>query len=970
MTEFANAMQTMQLQFPMSAEIRNFHGLPSECIRDFVESLELMKTCTGLNDQNLARRVPRYLRDIAQNWYTITIQKQPEIGSDWNRLKEELLKAFSLNEFEYKMNIESKLRSRVQGENEPFRSYYYDMLKLCTRLNPDMTDDERKSRILNGLRTDLYQQIASNIPQTCDELLQKLQSIESINNIVAERKRNCFEGYRNYNFPTNNEINAFFGKAETASESKNSFVEPLKAFALFYANLMHENDSEKKKQSIELNEPCCSKKVRSRSPLRFKHEKSKRPFKRRNFLRRRCMPHEKPKNKIDDFCVYCRKVGHRISFCREYRKFTQTSNIPRNAIMAATEEVGETEIIKNDKNDLNSKKQLLHSSALFIPVKVNCFPTFAVLDTGAGLSIISEKFVELLSIPRKKKFSFSIRSVNNELCESVGEVEFYVKIGHKKIFVNAHILPKFPYHLLIGNDIIKREKMIIDYSDDNRINIKFTDSNNVIEAFLSYPQKINLKTSNRVSILPQSFCFIKLEPIYDQSIELNQNDNYLFKISKNFKASLSSPNTLISIKKENSIVPIFNLSNEKIHIRKGKIIGTAKVLTNEFFADYNYNDVNDENEISPSDFDISDTLPNELKEKAISLLLKFQDCFVKRMKNITPTDIVEVEIETIGPPTKQKMYRLPYSQRDPLRKMLDELLSANIIRPSNSAYCAPILLVKKKNGDYRLVIDFRFLNSKIVNENCYPIPRIEEIIDQVAGSSVFSLLDCHSGFFTLKIKEKDKHKTAFICPFGLFEFNRLPQGLKISPNNFQMMMDKALSSVRFNCAKAYIDDCLVHSPSIDSHFIHLENTLTCIKDANVKLRPSKCEFFKEKIKFLGHVVSKDGIEICEDKVNAIMNLPEPKSVTEIKSFLGVLNYFKDHIKNLQILAEPLIYLTRKNVLFVFGERQKRAFDELKLSLCSAPILSFFNPEFETQLHTDGCTTGIGATLIQINQAQC
>ncbi|RWS01061.1 pol polyprotein-like protein, partial [Dinothrombium tinctorium] len=337
------------------------------------------------------------------------------------------------------------------------------------------------------------------------------------------------------------------------------------------------------------------------------------------------------------------------------------------------------------------------------------------------------------------------------------------------------------------------------------------------------------------------------------------------------------------------------------------------------------------------------------------------------MKDVTPTNIIEVNIETKGPPIKRKMYRLPQAHRDPLRRILDELLAANIIRPSTSCYCAPILLVKKKSGDYRLVVDFRSLNQNILNDNCYPLPRIEDIIDLIIGAVVFSSLDCHSGFFTLPITEKDKYKTAFICPFGLFEFNRLPQGLKISPSNFQMMMDTALNEVRFDCAKAFIDDCLVHSKKREEHLRDLEKTLKCIEKANIKLRPSKCEFFKEKITFLGHVISKDGIEIGEDRVKAILDISEPKTVTQVKSFLGVLNYFKDHIKNLQLVAEPLTKLTRKGQEFTFGEKEKEAFDTLKQLLCSAPILSFYDPQLKTQLHTDGSSVGIGVTLIQVEK---
>ncbi|RWS01956.1 pol polyprotein-like protein [Dinothrombium tinctorium] len=315
------------------------------------------------------------------------------------------------------------------------------------------------------------------------------------------------------------------------------------------------------------------------------------------------------------------------------------------------------------------------------------------------------------------------------------------------------------------------------------------------------------------------------------------------------------------------------------------------------------------------------------------------------------------------------MYRLPLSQREALSKILNELIEAGVIRPSESNYSSPIILVPKKNrNEYRLVCDFRKLNRQIINENSYPLPRIEDITDSLVGSLIFSLFDCHSGFFSMKLREIDKHKTAIICLFGLFEFNRLPQGLKISPNYFQMLMEKALEKVINDCAKVYLDDCLVHSKIASNHINDLEKTLKCIKEANIKLRPSKCQFFKEKIEFLGKIISKNGIEISEDRIKAINLIKEPQNLKELKSFLGAVNYFKDHIKNVSTISEPLYKLTRKNKTFSFGEKEKYAFDQLKLSLCSTPILAFFDEQKLTQLHTDGSSTGVGAALIQIDKS--
>ncbi|RWR99538.1 hypothetical protein B4U79_09290, partial [Dinothrombium tinctorium] len=459
------------------------------------------------------------------------------------------------------------------------------------------------------------------------------------------------------------------------------------------------------------------------------------------------------------------------------------------------------------------------------------------------------------------------------------------------------------------NDVILREKLIIDFSNPEKLCIKFSDTNDIINAFVCNPQIITLKCSKFITIEPNSICLVQVLP--------NQTESHLnelkVKICEKYENDLFIPKTVISLKNNAIFVPIVNKTDKIINLRKNKIIAEAKYISETYFAKH-AKENSKIDEICESDFKIGNDLDESEKKKAIKLLTKYKNCFVNSLKDVTPTDLIEVNIETNGPPVKRKMYRLPIAHREPLKKILNELLLAKIIRPSVSNYCSPILLVQKKNGDYRLVIDYRDLNATITNENCYPLPRIEDVIDQINGSVMFSLLDCHSGFFILKIAEQDKHKTAFVCPFGFFEFNRLPQGLKISPNNFQMAMERALSPVLFKCAKNFVDDCLVHSKSKETHFTDLDETLACIEKANIKLRPSKW------------------IEIGEDRINAIINIEEPKTVTEIKSFLGVLNYFKDHIKNLQIIAEPLTRLT----------------------------------QLQTELHTDGSNVGIGATLIQID----
>ncbi|RWR99670.1 Retrovirus-related Pol polyprotein from transposon 17.6-like protein, partial [Dinothrombium tinctorium] len=614
------------------------------------------------------------------------------------------------------------------------------------------------------------------------------------------------------------------------------------------------------------------------------------------------------------------------------------------------------------------------SSALFVPVKVNNFPTIAIFDTGAGLSVVSEAFKNLIKIPRKGACNIKVRTVNNDICEATETVSFVLKLGKKKVNVSAVVLQNFPYNILIGNDVITKEKLILNFSDPRELRIDIPETLDSINAYTFNPENINLTVESSLTLQPytSSICslIVKQEPDLTGDYEVKLNEVY----------SMNGLVSVLHFENGTALALLSNSSEIPLIIKRGKTIGkifnkfldepNEQIKIIEIMNVENINDTTNENEseFNISDFKISDDLNKENREKLESLITSYKDCFTKSLTKITETDVIEVNIETEGPPVKRAMYRCPIVHREPMKKILNELLKANVIRPSKSCYASPVLLRLKANGkDYRLLGDFRGLNATIKNDNNYPLPRIDDLIDSIYGSSVFSKLDSHSGFFTLRIAEKDKFKTAIITPYGLFEFNRLPQGLKISPNNFQMAMEKVYADVLFYCVLVYLDDCLIHSKNEELHFEHIRKTLDCVRKANIKLRTDKCCFFQREIDFLGHKISAKGIEINQDRVNSILKIKDPTNITEVKSFLGVLNYFRNHIKNFAISAEPLINLTRKKVKFNFEAEEKKAFDELKKSLCTAPILSFFDENLKTQLHTDASRKGIGAVLIQIDE---
>ena len=308
--------------------------------------------------------------------------------------------------------------------------------------------------------------------------------------------------------------------------------------------------------------------------------------------------------------------------------------------------------------------------------------------------------------------------------------------------------------------------------------------------------------------------------------------------------------------------------------------------------------------------------------------------------------------------------RTPQTLKIIVKNHIEEMEKYNIIRESTSPYAAPVVMVPKKEGEMRFCIDYRQLNKATVKDK-YPLPRIDDTIDALHGAKYFSTLDLFSGYWQIEIEEKDKHKTAFVCEYGQYEFNRMPFGLTNAPGTFQRLMNKILKSVLYKSALVYLDDIIIFSKTIEDHINDLESVFKLLAENGLKLKIKKCNFFKKKIDYLGHIVSDEGVSPNEIKTRAILTYPEPKNVKEVSSFLGLASYYRKFIRAFAEKAHSLTKLTRKNVAWEWGDKQKTAFNCIKTSLTSKPILRFPNFSREFIIYTDASGYGIGAVLAQV-----
>ena len=286
------------------------------------------------------------------------------------------------------------------------------------------------------------------------------------------------------------------------------------------------------------------------------------------------------------------------------------------------------------------------------------------------------------------------------------------------------------------------------------------------------------------------------------------------------------------------------------------------------------------------------------------------------------------------------------------------MLKAGIATPSKSPWASPIVLVKKKDGSTRFCTDYRKLNS-ITKKDVYPIPRLDDALDRLGGCKYFTSLDMASGYWQIPVAEKDRAKTAFITPDGLYEYNVMPFGLCNAGATFQRSMDRMLSEYRWEFCIVYIDDILIYSRTFDEHLRHLDLVLNRLVSAGAVIKPSKCVFASDTITYLGHIISEHGISPDEDKISGVANYPTPTNVTEVKSFVGMCSYFRKFVLQFAQIAGPMIFLTRKNVSFLWSSFQK-----LKIALISSPVLAHFDVTANIEVHTDASGFGLGACLIQ------
>ncbi|UYV67832.1 hypothetical protein LAZ67_5002180, partial [Cordylochernes scorpioides] len=397
---------------------------------------------------------------------------------------------------------------------------------------------------------------------------------------------------------------------------------------------------------------------------------------------------------------------------------------------------------------------------------------------------------------------------------------------------------------------------------------------------------------------------------------------------------LTAPSSVISLTNNRGKLWVVNWSPypklipQGMHVADSSVIEYSQLCT---LADCNQVETEAEHSEDPktSEFFIGHSLDESQKEKLRNLLKNSTDIFEfnkrKQFKDVN----VKHRINTGDHlPTKQRPYRVAPRERQIIQDEVNKMEKLDIIQPSESPWASPVVLIRKKDGSWRFCVDYRRLN-KITKKDVYPLPRIDDTLDCLRGARFYSSMDLQSGYWQIDVEESDREKTAFITPDGLYEFKVMPFGLCNAPATFERMIDNLLKGLKWTICLCYLDDIIVFSDGFEEHLRRLQLVLNCLKKAGLCLNSKKCKFGAKTITVLGHEVSENGIRPDQEKIRAVRDFATPRSLKEVRSFLGLSSYYRRFIPNYAHVAQPLNDLLRKDSEFNWNQEEQNAFEALK-----------------------------------------
>ena len=628
--------------------------------------------------------------------------------------------------------------------------------------------------------------------------------------------------------------------------------------------------------------------------------------------------------------------------------------------------------------------------SILLPVVVNAeLSVTGVVDTASQVTVLSEEvYLQMVNPPQVLEHVYLRGAAKDGRFQARRLGTITLRMGDREYSCSPYVAP-ISDPLLVGLDFLSAHEGVIDVADQSVSLAGAVVPTRLVNGGESSVRTVRLSED---CVFPARSCqLVKCLPL---QTPVDQQGSALIVDLDVGPDRLSTVPTLIPVGAQVFLVPIFNDGDSDVSLPALSVVAQAE-------------DVHDVPESAPVDCDrasqeerlsqptpqnsgvgcvrsvdtMEDTsVPAHLQSLFLEsskgltdsqvlvlkqLLIDYADVFAMNDQDLGLLHSVKHRIDTgEARPIKEPMRRTPLGFEGEEEKHLADMLRNGIVRPSFSSWASPPVLVRKKDGSVRWCIDYRRLND-VTLKDVFPLPLIEQCLDTLSGHSWYSSLDMASGYWQLEIAEEDKPKTAFITKFGLFEHNRMAFGLCNAPATFQRAIQLVLADLLWRKALAYIDDVIVLGTSFEDHISSLKAVLDRFRLHNLKLKPRKCHLFKRQLEFLGHVVSEDGVSVAPAKIDKVLHWPVPRTVTELQSFLGFVNYHRNHLENLARVAQPLYALAQTKGALEWTEEHDAIFEQLKSALVSAPVLAFPIPDGQFILDTDASDGAIGAVLSQV-----
>ena len=887
--------------------------------RDYIVHFEKVAMWNNWSDTDKAQQLAMSLRGQAQKLFG---ELKPSEMNDYEQLKTILTRRYDPQERSVACWCE--FRSRRRQKNETPSDFAYALRRLACLAYPEMPYDYREINVLeqylNTVGTsEIKEHVIFRHPKSVDEAISHTVEYEAVKGVQTT--------------PLKPTLHEDVGYVQAVKQNQIQNTESPSNIIAELNNLKQTLGSCLEKWNTTLQQLQNENNVKSQKRT--------------------------PRDFTNYTCFSCKEKGHIAKDCPKQQKQQVFGKLEQADCVAEKP----ASYNKNRRPNVNK----ISNSSLLARTIINGQIHKLLVDTGSSSSLLSENMVEQLFGPVSElqpvEKSNKLTTADGAPLDIKGKMILEFSLGdlmfHHEFYVANIDLPG-----ILGLDFLEQFDITIKVSSaslqigDRCIDLEREDS----------VQCARVKFSKKVVIPPETEMVVKA---YAKG-EIAQDCEVMVEPFKN----LSRKGLLVSnsvVQPNKILLSVLNVTKKPIHVKQHSLVGSLTPVEVHSFDTEKASLPVDPNEfpehLQPLLDGTSDSLTDDQVNSVKQLLYEYKDVFMGPDGKLGRTDLVKHTIDTgTVKPIKIPPRRAPQKQKQIIEQEINKMLADDIIEPSTSPWSSPILLATKKDGSIRFCLDYRRLNAVTIKD-AYPLPRMDDSLDALSGSKWFSTLDLVSGYWQAEIAESDRPKTAFASHKGLFQFKVLPFGLSNAPSVFERLMELVLRGLNWEKCLCYLDDVIVFGKTFEEALDNLRIVFQRFRDSNLKLKPTKCSLFQTKVGFLGHEVSEKGISCDPKKIESIQNWPVPADVSEVKSFLGLVGYYRKLIKNFSTVAFPLTELTHKGKSFIWTEACQLAYESLKSCLISSPILSYPIEDGDFILDTDASSHGIGAVLSQVQHGE-